>query len=151
MTTTLRIEPVSPDNVIAACRLAVNPEQEDYVSPVAISLAEAYANPQVAWPRLIYDGDSLVGFVMGGFDPHSDIDVFRCGIWRLNVAAEHQGKGYGRFGVQAVVDEARRRGEKRVTVLWKPGEHSPEEFYLRLGFRPTGQVFGGQVAGELAL
>jgi diamine N-acetyltransferase len=36
-------------------------------------------------------------------------------------------------------------------VLWKPGEHGPERFYLQLGFRPTGQVLDGQVVGELFL
>jgi diamine N-acetyltransferase len=30
-------------------------------------------------------------------------------------------------------------------------EHGPEEFYLRLGFRPTGEELFGQVVGELAL
>jgi diamine N-acetyltransferase len=30
---------------------------------------------------------------------------------------------YGRFAVNAVLDEARRRGEKTATVLWVPGEH----------------------------
>jgi diamine N-acetyltransferase len=53
--------------------------------------------------------------------------------------------------VQAVLDEARRRQQHRATVLWKPGDHSPEGFYLRLGFHPTGQVFHGQVVGELFL
>jgi diamine N-acetyltransferase len=148
MTATLRIVEIDPDNVIAACRLTVRPEQEPYVAPVAISLAEAYANRQAAWPRLVYDGDRPVAFVMAGFDPDSPIDFFRCGIWRLNVAAGQQGKGYGRFAVQAVLDEARRRGQRRATVLWKPGEHSPEGFYLRLGFRPTGEEFHGQLVGE---
>jgi diamine N-acetyltransferase len=32
--------------------------------------------------------------------------------------------------------------------LWKPGEHGPEGFYLRLGFRPTGQLFHDQVVAE---
>lgn len=40
------------------------------MAPVAVSLAEAYAQPRVAWPRLVYDGEQLVGFVMGAFDPH---------------------------------------------------------------------------------
>ena len=151
MNGTLRVEDVTPDNVLAACRLAVRPEQDEYVSPVAISLAEAYANPGIAWPKVVYAGDDLVAFVMGGFDPDSPIEFFRCGIWRLNVAGDHQGKGYGRFAVQQVFDEARRRGEKRVTVLWKPGEHSPENFYLRIGFRPTGEEFHGQRVGELFL
>jgi diamine N-acetyltransferase len=151
MDNSLRVEDITPDNVIAACRIAVRPEQEPYVMPVAMSLAEAYANPDSAWPKVIADGDQMVAFVMGGFDPDAPIDAFRCGIWRLNVDADHQGRGYGRFAVQAVLDEARRRGEQRVTVLWKPGVHGPEDFYLRLGFRPTGQVLGGQVAGELFL
>lgn len=151
MTTTPHLVEIDPDNVIAACRLTVRPEQEDYVAPVAYSLAEAYANDKTAWPRLVYHGDQLVAFVMGGFDPQSPVDFFRAGIWRLNVAAGHQGKGYGRFAVQAVLDETRRRGQHRATVLWKPGEHSPEGFYLRLGFRPTGQEFHGQVVGELFL
>ncbi|MGH3682594.1 MAG: GNAT family N-acetyltransferase [Natronosporangium sp.] len=142
---------IDPDNVADACRLAIRPEQEPYVAPVAFSLAEAYANPQTAWPRLVYDGDQLAAFVMGGFDPDSEVDVFRAGIWRLNVAAAHQSKGYGRFAVQAVLAEARRRGQRRATVLWVPGEHGPEGFYLRLGFRPTGQIFHDQVVGELCL
>lgn len=147
-TTALHLREIDPDNVTDACKLAIRPEQEPYVAPVAYSIAEAYANPDTAWPRLVYEGDQLVGFVMGGFDPESPIDFFRCGIWRLNVAAAHQGKGYGRFAVEAVYDEARRRGQRRVTVLWVPGEHGPERFYLRLGFRPTGQEFHGQVVGE---
>ncbi|MEV6866457.1 hypothetical protein AB0M44_36375 [Streptosporangium subroseum] len=42
-------------------------------------------------------------------------------------------------------------GQDRVTVLWVAGEHGPERFYLRLGFRPTGQEIHGQVVGELPL
>lgn len=144
----IRIAEVNGDNVMAACRLKVRPEQEAYVAPVVMSLAEAYVNQHTAWPRLVYDGDEVVAFVMGGFDPDSPVDFFRCGIWRLNVAAGHQRKGYGRHAVEAVSDEARRRGQRRVTVLWKPGEHGPAGFYLRLGFRDTGQRFHDQVVGE---
>ena len=103
MTSSLRLETVTPDNVGAACRLAVRPDQEGLVAPVAWSLAEAYANHETAWPRLVYDGDELVGFVMGAFDPGSEIAAFRCGIWRLNIAAGQQGRGYGRFAVHSVL------------------------------------------------
>jgi diamine N-acetyltransferase len=142
---------ITRDNVGAACGLTVEPHQRTYVAPVAVSLAEAYAQPDVAWPRLVFDGDELVGFVMGSFDPGNPAGFFRCGIWRLNIAAGQQGKGYGRFAVGAVLDEARRRGEKTATVLWVPGEHSPEEFYLKLGFRKTGEVFHGELVGEMTL
>ena len=49
---------------------------------------------------------------MGSFDPASQIDAFRAGIWRLNIAAGEQGRGYGRFAVDAIAAEARRRGSR---------------------------------------
>jgi len=155
MPSSLRLETVTPDNVEAACLLKVRPDQEGLVAPVAKSLAEAYASPEIAWPRLIFDGDQLVGFVMGffmvRFDPDNPDDRFRSGIWRLNIAADQQGRGYGRFAVEAVCEEVRRRGQTHVTVTWAPGEHGPEQFYLKLGFRLTGEKSGDQVVGELVL
>ncbi|MFH8754743.1 GNAT family N-acetyltransferase [Streptomyces atroolivaceus] len=155
MTTQLRLEKVTPANVLDACRLKVAPEQERFVAPVARSLAEAYADPETAWPRLVYDGDRLVGFVMAffdvRFDPAKPGDRLRSGLWRLAVAADEQGKGYGRFAVDAVCEEILRRGQKRVTVTWGEGEHGPEEFYLRLGFRRTGEMSEDEVVGEMDL
>jgi diamine N-acetyltransferase len=151
MTGQLRLVKIDRDNVGAACRLAVRPDQESFVAPVAVSLAEAYAQPDVAWPRLVYHGADPVGFIMGAFDPECPVPFFRCGIWRLNIAAGCQGKGYGRFAVHGVLDEARRRGQRRATVLWVRGHGGPEDFYLKLGFRPTGEQFDGQIVGELTL
>ncbi|MBM0232557.1 GNAT family N-acetyltransferase [Micromonospora sp. STR1_7] len=145
-----RLVKVTPDNVRVACGLTVRPDQERFVSPVAWSLAEAYAQPAVAWPRLIVDGDEVVGFLMGFFDIVWDPDRpdgLRSGLWRLNIAAEHQGRGYGRFAVRAVREEARERGHDRVYTTWEPGTDGPERFYLKLGFRPTGETSGGQVVG----
>ena len=151
MLTKPRIEPVNADNVAEACKLEVKPEQRGVVAPVAVSLAEAYVNPGTAWPRLVYDGDRLVAFVMGGFDPDNPIEYFRCAIWRLNVAAGEQGRQYGRFAVEAVIAEARKRGNRRLSVLWAPGEHGPEGFYLRLGFKPSGEMLAGQKIAWLDL
>ncbi|MBE1484410.1 GNAT family N-acetyltransferase [Plantactinospora soyae] len=151
----LRLEKITPGNVLAACQLRIRPEQEGLAAPVAQSLAEAYAQPEIAWPRLIVDGEEPVGFVMGFFmvrlDPDDPADRLRSGIWRLNIAADKQGRGYGRFAVLAVSEEIRRRGQSRATVTWVPGEHGPERFYLRLGFRLTGEQIGDEVVGELDL
>jgi diamine N-acetyltransferase len=69
----IRLAAVTPANVVDACRLELRPGQERFVAPVAWSLAEAYAQPEVAWPRLVYDDDRLVAFVMGGFDPGNEL------------------------------------------------------------------------------
>ncbi|MET7965984.1 GNAT family N-acetyltransferase [Micromonospora sp. NPDC005305] len=149
-----RLEQITPDNVLAACAIAVRPDQEGLVAPVARSLAEAYAQPAVAWPRLIVDDDRPVGFLMAFLDVRWRADGpadVRSGLWRLNIAADQQGRGYGRFAVGALADELRRRGTDRMFVTWAPGPHGPERFYQRLGFQLTGETSGDQVVGVLAL
>jgi diamine N-acetyltransferase len=147
----MRLAEITPDNVRAARDIEVKPEQQRFVASVVNSLSEAYVHRDTVWPRLIMDDDRVVGFVMGNFDPGNEFHAFRAGIWRLNIAAGEQGRGYGRFAVDAVAQEARRRGQSRITVFWVRGEGGPEGFYLRLGFRPTGEEFDGQVLGELPL
>ncbi|MFE2288782.1 GNAT family N-acetyltransferase [Streptomyces sp. NPDC059443] len=155
MSTSPRLEPITADNFDAACAVRVGPGQEHLVAPVVKSLAEAYVHPGVAWPRLIVDGEEPVGFVMAHHDiawnPAEDPADIRSGIWRLNISAAHQGKGYGRFAVQAVADEIRRRGRDRAYVTYHAGPDGPEAFYAGLGFRPTGELSGDQPVAELAL
>jgi diamine N-acetyltransferase len=63
-----RLEKITPTNYEAALALSVRPDQEDLVDPVVKSLAEAYVFRDYAWPRLIYDRDRLVGFLMAFLD-----------------------------------------------------------------------------------
>jgi diamine N-acetyltransferase len=145
-----RLAELTEDNIDAAIGLELRPGQERFVAPVVRSIAEAYVHP-TAWPRVVVDGDQddqVVGFVMANFDPGNEQDEFRCGIWRLNVAAAAQGLGVGRFAVDAVAREARRRGQNRLTVLWEKGQDGPEGFYLKLGFVPTGELFGEVVGAK---
>lgn len=141
---TLRLREVSAENLPALVNIALRPGQERFVAPVVHSIAEAYVNP-TAWPRAIVDGADVVGFVMANFDADNELEAFRCGIWRLNVAASAQRRGVGRFAVEEVAREANRRGWARMTVLWETGEGGPEQFYLRCGFVPTGERLFGQV------
>lgn len=152
-TTALRLEEITPKNLKAALGIRVRPDQECAVDPVADSLAEAYARPASAWPRLIMDGDRAVGFLMAflDIDWHDDGSAVRSGLWRLNIAAEEQGKGYGRFAVESVAGELRRRGAREFHVTWHPGDDGPEGFYLNLGFRRNGEVAEGETVGVLDL
>ncbi|MGQ4489347.1 GNAT family N-acetyltransferase [Streptomyces sp. 372A] len=155
MTTSLRLAEVTADHVDDAIGLRVRPDQEHLVAPVVKSLAEAYAHGERAWPRLVFDGDRLVGFLMAFLDMDFAGDGtgrdIRSGLWRLNIAAGEQGRGYGRFAVGCVGDEIRRRGGTRMYVTWHPGDDGPEGFYLGLGFRPTGETSGDQTVGVLEL
>ncbi|MFF3676112.1 GNAT family N-acetyltransferase [Streptomyces sp. NPDC002120] len=150
----LRLEPVTAENFDAVCAIQVRPDQTHLVSPVVKSLAEAYVHT-AAWPRAIVDGEEIVGFVMAfldiAWDPATDPADRRSGIWRLNIHAAHQGKGYGRFAIHAACEEIRARGTNEAYVSWHTGQGTPEPFYLGLGFRPTGEYAGDQRVGVLPL
>ncbi|MFD3733159.1 GNAT family N-acetyltransferase [Streptomyces sp. NPDC058632] len=152
--TTPRLEEITSKNLDAALGIRVRPDQEFAVAPVVKSLAEAYVHAGSAWPRLIMDGDRAVGFLMAflDIDWHEDGgSAVRSGLWRLNIAAGEQGKGYGRFAVESVAARIRARGGKECYVTWHPGENGPEDFYLGLGFRRNGEVVEGETVGVLDL
>lgn len=73
-------------------------------------------------------------------------------LWRLMIAAQHQGKGYGRQAIQRLIEYVRTRpGAHELLVSYVPGEAGPEQFYRRLGFEPTGAVEDGEVVMRLPL
>jgi len=155
VTAGFRLEEITDENLDAALGIQVRPDQAHLVAPVVKSLAEAYVHAGIAWPRLILDGDRAVGFLMAffgiEFSPNGDRPEPRSGLWRLNVAAGEQGRGCGRFAVDAVAAEIRRRGGTRLMTTWHPGDDGPEGFYRALGFRRTGELSGDQIVGELEL
>jgi diamine N-acetyltransferase len=147
---------VTPRNLDAVCAVRVREEQQRYVEPVVRSLAEAYVHSHLAWPRAVVDGEEVVGFVMAFLDVHWREDdppnVTRSGLWRLNIDAAHQGRGYGRFAVDATCAFLASRGRDEFAyVTWEPGEHGPEGFYLGLGFEPTGELSGTQTVARRRL
>ncbi|GLK17115.1 N-acetyltransferase [Herbiconiux flava] len=147
----LRLEELAASNIVAANTLSLKPGQEQFVAPVSHSIAEAYVNPATAWPRVVLEDDEVVGFIMGNFDPDAQEDEFKACIWRINVAADAQGHGVGRFAVLAVADEARRRGLERITVIYEPGEAGPAAFFEKIGFTPYGETPYGETVAALEL
>ncbi|MDO9397542.1 MAG: GNAT family N-acetyltransferase [Herbiconiux sp.] len=147
----LRLEELSASTIVAANTLTLKPGQEQYVAPVSHSIAEAYVNPNTAWPRVVLEDDEVVGFIMGNFDPDAAEDIFRGCIWRINVSADAQGHGVGRFAVLALADEARSRGFDRVTVIFEPGEAGPAAFFEKLGFVQIDETPYGETVAALAL
>lgn len=147
----LRLEELSARTAPAANSITLRPGQDDFVVPPTYAIADADVNPAGTWPRVVLEGDEVVGFIRGNFDPDAVQEEFRSCVWRVQVAADHQGKGVGRFAVLALADEARARGFTRLTALWEPGEQGPEEFFKRLGFVVERQTQYGENFGVLAL
>jgi len=147
----LRLEALSAATIVAANSLTLKPGQEQFVAPVSHSIAEAYVNPTTAWPRVVLDDDEVVGFIMGNFDPDASDEKLRSCIWRINVAADAQGQGVGRFAVHSLAQEARSRGFDRLTVIYEPGDDGPEAFFAHIGFRVVGETAYGEHFAELTI
>jgi len=147
----LRLEELSAATIVAVNSLGLKPGQEQFVSPVSYSAAAAVVPAHSAWQRVVLDDDEVVGFIHGNFDPDAPQEEFRAALWRINVDAEAQGRGVGTYAVNALIDEARRRGVERLTVLWERGEDGPEPFFLHVGFVPIGETPYGEVVGAIEL
>ncbi|PZU40674.1 MAG: GNAT family N-acetyltransferase [Microbacterium sp.] len=147
----LRLVELSATTIVAVNNLSLKPGQEQFLAPVSYGIAATVADPATTWQRVVVDGDEVVGFVSAGFDPDAPEEYFRSVLWRINVDADDQGRGVGRFAVEGLLEEARARGLDVVTVIYEAGEEGPEAFFRRVGFTPTGETEYGEVIAEIRL
>jgi diamine N-acetyltransferase len=147
----LTLEELSADTAQQANTLELLPGQERFENPVTYEQADNTIDVTNTWSRVIRSGDEVVGFVRAYFDPDFATDELRCCVWRVSVSASAQGKGVGRFAIEAVKEEALRRGFDHLSVLWQAGDEGPGNFFRKLGFIETGQSGYGDVIGSLPL
>lgn len=148
---TVELRDVTRDTVSAVCKLDAG-DGGQQVAPNAVSIAQAHFQGE-AWFRAVYDDERLVGFVML-YDPTlverpDEPDFF---LWRLMIDKSHQGKGYGRAAVEALVEHVRTRpGARRLLVSHVQGAERLSRFYQSLGFRYNGVEEDGELVMERAL
>ena len=145
--TIVTLREITADTVRAICALETNEHQKDFVSPNAVSIAQAHFAPSALF-RAVYAGETPVGFLM--WRPEDGGSV--CYLWRLMIDRHHQSRGYGRAAMALLFTSARRDGFKRLLTSYVPGDAGPQEFYIKLGFRDTGESRpNGECLMDLAL
>jgi len=147
----LRLVELSAATIVAVNAMSLKPGQEQYLAPTSYAVAAAVVNPATAWQRVVLDQNEVVGFVSASFDPDAPQEHFRSVLWRINVDADDQGRGIGRFAVERLLDEARERGMNHVNVIYEAGEEGPEAFFQRVGFTPVDETEFGEVVAEIRL
>lgn len=145
----LRLVELSASTIVAVNNLSLKPGQEQFLAPISYAVAGAVSNPATAWQRVVLDGDEVVGFVSANFDEEAPEEHFKSVLWRINVDADDQGRGVGRFAIDKLLEEARRRGKDHVDVIYEAGEGGPEAFFQRVGFTPVGETEYGEVVAEV--
>ena len=131
----ITLQEITKDTLWPIMKLKVEEAQQKFVAPNSFSLAEAYFSKE-AWFRAIYAGEVPVGFVMLYIDQEKP-EYY---LWRLMVAAEHQGNGYGYQAMQLVIDYVKTLpGARQLLSSYVPGDGNPAPFYYKLGFEETGE------------
>ena len=138
---TIALREITKETLRDILKLKVTPEQERFVAPNAVSIAQAYFDREVAWFRAIYADDTPVGFVMLYDDP-TKREYY---LWRFMVDHRFQGHGYGAEALNQVIAYVRQRpGAREFLTCVGPGEGSPGPFYEKLGFTYTGVIVEGE-------
>ena len=136
----INLKEITKDNVKQVMDLKVKPEQEKFIASNSRSIAEGSTRKD-AWYRSIYYNDTLVGFCM-----ISDIpEKAEYYLWRFMIDKQYQRRGYGHQAMKILIKHVKTRPKaKEFYTSFKKGEAGPEDFYLKMGFRHTGQEESGE-------
>ena len=131
----ITLREITRDTVRTICDLKVSIEQTQFVAPNSVSLAEAHFSDE-AWFRAIYADETPVGFVMLEEIPKEALHF----LWRFMIDKRYQGRGYGRRGLELVVQHLKERPNSSVLLTsYRDGKGSPRGFYKKMGFEETGE------------
>lgn len=146
----LFIQPVTRDNWRALVKLKVRDDQSHFVASNVYSIAESqfgFDEPDGShwemYPFGIYDGEIPVGFLMYGYN--FSAQDFQAFIIRLMVDENQQGRGYGRFSMQKMLEMFREDERiKTVGISYEPENEAARKLYASLGFVETGEIHEGE-------
>lgn len=134
------LTPVSRANWQAVIALRVEAEQAANLASNLYSLAEAYVE-LACRPRAIVAGRTVVGFAMYDYVPGEN--AFN--IPRFIIDAGWQGYGYGRAGLERLLDEIdAEHPDAPVLISLRPDNDAARRLYVRLGFVDNGRRFHGE-------
>ena len=138
---TVSLREITPANFKECINLKVADGQTTFVAANVMSIAQSKIYPTVT-PMAVYAGDEMVGFTMFGLDT----DDGRYYLIRLMIDARHQGKGYGRAAVHAVLERMRENPDCREFYLsFVPENTGAAALDESIGFERTGEISEGEI------
>lgn len=144
----LSIQPVTKDNWRTLAKLKVREDQTHFVASNVYSIAESqfgFDEPDGGhWdmhPFGIYSDETPVGFLMYGYNfSHPRFQAF---IIRLMVDEKQQGRGYGLFGMEKMLEIFRQDERIRVVgISYEKDNEVARKLYGKLGFVETAEILG---------
>ena len=133
----ITLRAITEENFIDAFNLKLAPGQERFVSHPVRSLAQAYVYREQCQPFGIYEGDTMVGYVMVIYD----YDIPEYDIWHMMIDESYQRRGYGSAALDLVLDYIKTKpfgSSNRVTLTCNRDNIQALKLYKSKGFTETG-------------
>ena len=146
----ITLRAITEDNFIDAFNLKLAPGQERFVSHPVRSLAQAYVYREQCHPFGIYEGDTMVGYVMVIYD----YDIPEYDIWHMMIDESYQRRGYGSAALDLVLDYIKTKpfgSSNRVTLTCNKDNIQALKLYKSKGFTETGAEDEDEIELSLTL
>ena len=134
----IKLNPITEENFIDAFHLQLAEGQEKFVSHPIRSLAQAYVYRNQCQPFGIYDGATMVGYVMVIYD----YDIPEYDIWHMMIDKSFQGRGYAQEALKqclGYIDTKPFGRSDRVVLTCNKENEVALHIYQKLGFSLTGE------------
>ncbi len=142
----ISLAPLNQENWYECSQLAVTPAQSHFISSNLLCIAEVQFYP--GWDAFaIYADEQMVGFVMYEDDDEQEA----WWISSLMIAADKQGKGYGKGAVAALLPVLRKRGCQEIWVGYAADNLAAQALYRAVGFHEFGLDEDGDMVAHLRL
>ncbi|WP_026907266.1 GNAT family N-acetyltransferase [Paucisalibacillus globulus] len=149
----LEFKKIDKNNYEACVELTVHKEQEDFVAPNWWSLLEDKYEEGERYPLGIYDGETIIGFLMYTFYP-ADADYPLDSWWleRFMIDKAYQNKGYGKAALKKFLDYFQTSyGNIDLRLATEPENDVAIKLYENVGFAKTGEVAADEIVFHIKL
>lgn len=136
------------DNYEDVLKLKVAEYQENFVSSVVHSLAQAWVYRNTAYPFAIYADNTVVGFIMLGYYELKN----QYTLWKFMIDKQYQNRGYGKKALKLAIDWLVNNFNVNEVYTGVAFENKiAENLYYSLGFRKTGEFDESQFEMKLVI
>ncbi|MFW5748139.1 MAG: GNAT family N-acetyltransferase [Chloroflexota bacterium] len=134
------LQPIDKDNWRQAIKLKLTEDQKGFVAPNWYSIIEClYEDSPYAYSMAIMADDVMVGYSLFGY--FSDDPPGECWIGRLMIDSDHQGKGYGRAALMAILAHLKAANQcGQIFLSVEPENTIARALYESAGFVSTGRI-----------
>src|SRR5690606_34531694 len=140
---TISLKQLDTENWYTCCELKVAEEQKQFMEPNAVSIVQSKFEPTLK-PLAIYDGDTMVGFLMYNSVPE-ELDAYW--IYRIMIDKQFQYKGIGKTASSLMIDHmVSSLQAHKIAVGYHPANQGAHSLYASLGFVDEGVRFGKEMA-----